>query len=309
MSKKYAFDWEGLKDNIKKEETQKKKVFEKDTRFWRHTADDAGKAAAIIRFIPDKEGNPFVKFYSHSFEYMVDGQKKYWIRNCINTFGYDKECPVCKKNMEYWNSAFEQDKKLASQRKRKLNYISNILVVKNPANPEDEGKVFLYQYGQKIFDKMKQLMFPTDEDLLDDDFKSFVPFDLDEGAEFLLKVKKQGDFPNYDDSKFSSQKSLGNSKEVDRIMDMTYGLDEFMAADKFPSNEDTIKALGVVLGLEIPKSMKEQVEDEPDDLDMEEVTPSVDNIFDDLEEKKDEKSKQKDDDDDDFDLDDWDDFK
>lgn len=306
---KYKFDWDGLKDNIKKEETQKKKTFEKDTRFWRHTADENGKAAAIIRFLPDKEGNPFAKFYSHSFEYMVDGQKKYWIRNCINTFGYDKECPICKKNMEYWNSAFEQDKKLASQRKRKLNYISNILVVKNPANPEDEGKVFLYQYGQKIFDKMKQLMFPTEEDLLDDDFKSFVPFDLEEGAEFLLKVKKQGDFPNYDDSKFSGQKPLGNAKEIDRIMDMTYGLDEFMAADKFPTNEDTIKALGVVLGIEVPKIKKEQIEDEPDDLDMEETTvPSVDNMFDDLEGKKDKKSK-KDDDDDDFDLDDWDDFK
>lgn len=246
---KYKFDWDGLKDKIVKEEKDKKKGFEKDTRFWKPTTDENGKAAAIIRFIPDKNGNPFVKFYSHSFDFMVEGVKKYWIKNCINTFGYDRECPICKKNQEYWNSSFEQDKKIASQRKRKLNFVSNILVIKNPANPEDEGKVYLYQYGQKIYDKMKQLMFPSEEDLLDDDFKSFVPFDLEDGAEFLLKVKKQGDFPNYDDSKFSSQKKLGTDKEIDKIMGLTYDLEEFIKEDKFPTNEETIKVLGTILGI------------------------------------------------------------
>ena len=163
---------------------------------------------------------------------MVDGVKKYWIRNCINTFGYEKDCPVCKKNMEYWNSAFESDKKLASQRKRKLNFVSNILVIKNPANPDDEGKVFLYQYGQKIYDKMKQLMFPSDEDMLDPDFKSFIPFDLEEGADFLLKVKKQGDFPNYDDSKFSGQKPLGDEKKIDaEIKGLTKRFDRNVVLD------------------------------------------------------------------------------
>jgi hypothetical protein len=249
MAKKYSFDWDGLKEKIITEEKTKKKGFEKDTRFWKHTVDDQGKAAAIIRFIPDTDGNPFVKYYSHSFDYMVDGVKKYWIKNCINTFGYEKECPVCKKNQEYWNSSFEQDKKIASQRKRKLVFVSNILVIKNPANPEDDGKVFLYQYGQKIYEKMKALMFPSAEDLLDEDFKSFVPFDLEVGAEFLLKVKKQGDFPNYDDSKFGNQKKLGTEKEIDKIMEKTYLLEEFMKDDKFPTNEETIKVLGTVLGI------------------------------------------------------------
>lgn len=280
---KYKFDWEGLKDNIKKEETQKKKGFEKDTRFWKHTADDQGKAAAVIRFIPDKDGNPFVKYYTHSFDYMVDGVKKYWIRNCINTFGYDKDCPICKKNMEYWNSPFEQDKKLASQRKRKLVFVSNILVVKNPANPDDEGKVFLYQYGQKIYDKMKQLMFPSDEDMLDPDFKSFIPFDLEEGADFLLKVKKQGDFPNYDDSKFSGQKPLGDDKKIDSVMAKTYELNEFMAPEKFPANEETIKTLGSVLGIaaiapvvETVAKPKKEEKEELEDLSFDSETDSYD---------------------------------
>lgn len=280
---KYKFDWDGLKDKIQKEETSKKKTFEKDTRFWRHTADDQGKAAAVIRFIPDKDGNPFVKYYTHSFDYMVDGVKKYWIRNCINTFGYDKDCPICKKNMEYWNSPFEQDKKLASQRKRKLVFVSNILVVKNPANPDDEGKVFLYQYGQKIYDKMKQLMFPSDEDMLDPDFKSFIPFDLEEGADFLLKVKKQGDFPNYDDSKFSGQKPLGDDKKIDSVMAKTYELNEFMAPEKFPANEETIKTLGSVLGIaaiapvvETVAKPKKEEKEELEDLSFDSETDSYD---------------------------------
>ncbi len=271
MAKKYSFDWDSLKEKINKEEKDKKKTFEKDQRFWKHIADDQGKAAAVIRFIPDKNGNPFVKYYSHSFDFMVDGVKKYWIKNCINTFGYEKDCPICKKNMEYWNSAFEQDKKIASQRKRKLNFVSNILVIKNPANPEDEGKVFLYKYGQKIYDKMKQLMFPSDEDMLDPDFKSFVPFDLEEGADFLLKVKKQGDFPNYDDSKFSSQKPLGNEKKIEEVMAQTYDLDEFVDIKNFPTNEETIKVLGTILGISSPKSyelIKEETKDDPsDDID------------------------------------------
>lgn len=280
---KYRFDWDGLKDKIQKEEKEKKKGFEKDTRFWRHTADDQGRAAAVIRFIPDKDGNPFVKYYTHSFDYMVDGVKKYWIRNCINTFGYDKDCPICKKNMEYWNSPFEQDKKLASQRKRKLVFVSNILVVKNPANPDDEGKVFLYQYGQKIYDKMKQLMFPSDEDMLDPDFKSFIPFDLEEGADFLLKVKKQGDFPNYDDSKFSGQKPLGDDKKIDSVMAKTYELNEFMAPEKFPANEETIKTLGSVLGIaaiapvvETVAKPKKEEKEELEDLSFDSETDSYD---------------------------------
>ena len=162
-------------------------------------------------------------------------------------------------------------------------FVSNILVVKNPANPDDEGKVFLYQYGQKIYDKMKQLMFPSDEDMLDPDFKSFIPFDLEEGADFLLKVKKQGDFPNYDDSKFSGQKPLGDEKKIDSVMSKTYELNEFMAPEKFPANEETIKTLGSVLGIaaiapvvETVAKPKKEEKEELEDLSFDSETDSYD---------------------------------
>jgi hypothetical protein len=256
---KFKFDWDALKENIVKEDTKKK--FEKDTRFWTPTKDAAGLANAIFRFVPDTEGQPFVKLYSHSFDYMVEGQKKYWIKNCVNTFGYDRECPICAKNMEYWNSSYDSDKAIASKRKRKLQFISNIYIVKNPACPEDEGKVFLFKYGQKIYDKIKALMFPSEADLADEDFKSFVPFDLYEGADFKLKVEKQGDFPNYDKSAFSVQKPLagGDDKKIEKIMGMTYVLSEFVQDNQFPTNAETIKVLGKLLGLdEVTEPVKEK---------------------------------------------------
>lgn len=302
MAGKFKFDWDALKENIQKEDS-KKKTFEKDQRFWSPTKDSAGLANAVFRFIPDKEGNPFIKLYSHSFDYMNDGNKKYWIKNCVNTFGYDRECPICAKNMEYWNSAYESDKAIASKRKRKLQFISNIYIVKNPGNPEDEGKVFLFKYGQKIYDKIKALMFPSEADLADEDFISFVPFDLYDGADFKLKVEKQGDFPNYDKSAFSAQKPLaaGDDKKIEKIMAATYDLSEFLKDDQFPTNEETMKVLGKVLGLapvEEKKAEKEEKEtskkkapvkeEEPEEISeatdlTEDETPSSDETDEDME--------------------------
>jgi len=275
----FRFDWGKVREEIQKEDS-KKKTFEKDTRFWNPNK-KATNDLYIIRFLPDTEGNPFTKIYSHSFDYQLNGQKKYWIKNCINTFGYDKDCPICKKNMELWNSAFESDKAIASKRKRKLEYTSNILVIKDPNNPDNEGKVFLYKYGAKIYEKIKALMFPTESDLEDPDFVQFVPFDLYEGADFKLKVKQQGEFPFYGDSSFAGQKPLGNDKKIDEVMGMTYKLSEFTNEDQFPTNAETIKALGSILGLDTtkdapaPKTKKEAkvVVEEAEDI--EEITEAT----------------------------------
>lgn len=249
---KYQFDWNKVKEDIK--DGDKKKGFEKDTRFWKPTVDEKGNAIAIIRFLPDANGTPFAKYYTHNFSYMADGVKKYWIRNCVNTFGYDRECPICKKNQEYWNSSFESDKKIASDRKRKLTFVSNIVVLKNPAHPEDEGKVFLFQYGQKIYDKIKQKMFPSDElkALGEGMYDEYIPFDLYEGANFKLVQVKQGDYPNFDQSEFDKQKPLGSDKVIDAVMGKVYDLSEFLADDKFPTNEEVIQKLGTILGLAVP---------------------------------------------------------
>lgn len=243
---KYKFDWGKVKEEVK---NSGKKAFEADPRFWKPTVDEKGNATAIIRFLPDREGTPFAKYYQHNFKYMLDGVKKFYIHNCINTFGYDKECPICKKNQEYYNSDFDSDKAIASERKRKLIFVSNILVIKNPAKPEDEGKVFLYQYGVKIYDKIKDKMFPSDETkaLGEGMYDEYVPFDLEEGADFKFIQVKQGDYPNYDKSEFLKQKPVGNEKFIDKVMSEVHDLSEFTSEDKFISNEEVIKKIGKLL--------------------------------------------------------------
>jgi len=245
---KYKFDWNKVKEDIV--ESDKKKDY-KDVRFWKPTVDEKGNATAVIRFLPSQDGTPFVKFHTHNFQYMVDGQKKFWIKNCINDFGYDRECPICKKNQEYYNSSFDSDKKIATARKRKLNFVSNILVIKNPAKPEEEGKVFLYNYGLKIYEKIKDKMFPSDEKkaLGEGSYDEYIPFDLYEGADFLFEQCKQGEYPNYDKSTFLKQKAVGTDKFIDTVMEQVYDLSEFVGEDKYPSNEEVVKALSSILGL------------------------------------------------------------
>lgn len=279
MAKKFKFDFGKAKDEIKSNE---KKKFQKDPRFWKPTVDEKGNATAIIRFIPDMNGEIHARVYGHNFTYMRDGVKKYWIKNCVNTFGYDRECPICKKNQEYWNSSFEADKKIASQRKRKLTYTSNIVVLKNPANPEDEGKVFLYEYGVKIFEKIKDKMFPSDEmkALGEGMYDEFVPFDLYEGANFKLVQVKQGDFPNYDKSTFDTQRPLGTDEVIEKYMNMTYDLSEFTADDKFPTNDEVISTLGPILGLssvgtEAGSNTSSDAGDDIQDV----TSPSLDELF------------------------------
>jgi hypothetical protein len=249
MANKFAFNWDKVKEEVV--ESGKKKGFQADVRLWKPTVDDKGNATAIIRFLPDQSGTPFVKYYTHNFNYMNDGVKKYWIRNCINTFGFDKECPICKKNHEYYNSAFESDKAIAGQRKRKLVFMANILVIKNPANPEQEGKVYLYTFGQKIYEKIKDKMFPADDvkALGEGMYEEYVPFDLYEGANFKLVQVKQGEYPNYDKSEFGKQAPLGKDALIEKVMSEVYDLSEFMAEDKFPTNVEVVEKLGVLLGL------------------------------------------------------------
>lgn len=291
MAQKFKFSWDKVKEDIKSNESGGgSKNFQKDERFWTPTKNEDGNGTAIIRFLPDMDGTPFVKIYNHGFPYQNNGKKFWWIRNCINTFGYDQKCPICEKNMELWNSAFESDKSIASSRKRKLQYYSNIMVIKNPNKPEDEGKIFLYKYGKKIFDKIAEKMNPTEDMLLDEDYVQFVPFDLYTGSDFLLTVtsvagdKTKGDiYNNYDKSKFSKQKPLfgGDDKKIEDVMGKTHLLSEFIDIKEFPTNEEVVKSLSGVLGIdadsyndEAAKPQTKKKEPKPD-KDVEEVTEST----------------------------------
>jgi hypothetical protein len=213
-----------------------------DERLWKPELDKAGNGYAVIRFLPapDGEDMPWAKIWSHAFK-GPGGQ--WYIENSLTTIG--KDDPVGELNRELWNSGRESDKEVARAQKRKLSYYSNIYVVSDPAHPENEGKVFLYKYGKKIFDKLVEAMQPAfaDETPLD-------PFNLWKGADFKVKIRKVDGYWNYDKSEFAAPGTLGDLSDdkLEKIWKQSYSLAEFEAAKNFKSYEDLKKRLDLVLG-------------------------------------------------------------
>ena len=212
-----------------------------DDRFWKPEVDASGNGYAVIRFLPAPEGEtvPWAKVYSHAFQ----GPGGWYIENSLTTLG--EKDPVGEVNRRLWNSGEEADKDTARRQKRKLSYYSNILVVKDPKNPENEGKTFLYKYGKKIHDKILAAMQP--------EFQDETPinvFDLWEGANFKLKIKKVAGFWNYDSSEFDSVSALSSDDtELETIWKKEHSLEAFVAKDQFKSYEELEKRLNLVLGL------------------------------------------------------------
>ena len=131
-----------------------------DERLWKPELDKTGNGYAVIRFLPSPDGEdiPWAKLYSHAFQ----GPGGWYIENSLTTTG--GKDPVSDYNRELWNSGNEADKDTVRKQKRKLSYYSNIYVVKDQVNPQNEGKVFLFKYGKKIFDKVMEAMQPEFED-------------------------------------------------------------------------------------------------------------------------------------------------
>jgi hypothetical protein len=226
-----------------------------DERFWSLTVDKAQNGYAVIRFLPAPDGEdlPFVKIYSHAFQ----GSSGWLIDNCLTTL--NQKCPVCEHNSGLWNSGMDSNKEVARKQKRKLTYVSNIYVVKDPANPENEGKVFLFKYGKKIFDKLTEAMQPEFEDETPID-----PFDFWTGANFKLKAKNVAGYRNYDSSEFASQGALLNDDDaMEAIWKKQYSLAEFVSPDQFKSYEEMKKRLDSVLGGKSTR-VDSEVEDEDD---------------------------------------------
>ena len=211
-----------------------------DDRLWKLDVDKSGNGYAVIRFLPAPDGEdlPFVKLYSHAFQ----GSGGWYIENSLTTLG--QKDPVSEYNTTLWNNGTDAGKELARKQKRKLTYVSNIYVVKDPANPENEGKVFLYKYGKKIFDKITTAMQPEfeDEEAID-------PFDFWQGANFKLKAKNVAGYRNYDSSEFAAVSALLDDDEaMEGIWKKQYSLEEFVAPDQFKSYDDLKKRLDYVLG-------------------------------------------------------------
>lgn len=212
---------------------------QKDERFWQPEVDKAGNGSAVIRFLPPPKGEdlPWVRIWNHAFKGPTG---KWYIENSLTTLG--KSDPVSELNSELWNSGNEDNKKIAQSQKRKLVYISNIYVVKDPAHPENEGKVFLYKYGKKIFDKIKDVMQPQFEDE-----EPINPFDFWKGANFKLKIRNVENYRNYDKSSFDSVSLLADDDEMEQIWNKQYSLQEFLDPRYFKSYDELKSKLETVL--------------------------------------------------------------
>jgi len=224
--------------NPEKEKTS----YQEDTRYWRAAVDKAGNGYAVVRFLPAIEGEelPWVRVFSHGFQ---GPSGRWYIENSLTTLG--KSDPVSDANNELWNSGSEANKELARKRKRRLNYISNILVVKDPANPENEGKTFLFKYGKKIFDKINDVMFPAFADE-----QAINPFDFWKGANFKLKIRKVEGFTNYDKSEFEGITELfeGDDDKIEAVWKAEHALQQFVDPSNFKPYEELKKKFDEIIG-------------------------------------------------------------
>ena len=215
-----------------------------DERIWKPVVDKSGNGYAIIRFLPEPEGCdlPWSRVYTHAFQ----GTGGWYIENSLTTLG--QKDPVSEHNSELWNSGSDANKEIARKQKRRLSYYSNIYVVSDPTNPQNEGKVFLYKYGKKIFDKIMESMKPefVDETPIN-------PFDFWAGANFKLKIRRVEGYQNYDKSEFGSAEALfDDDAKLETIYNSLYNLNEFTDANNFKSYEKLKERLDSVLGLKKP---------------------------------------------------------
>jgi len=228
-------------EELAKKFENEKKSTQKDDRFYYPARDDNGNAHAVIRFLmpPEGEDSPWVKTYSHAFK---SDSGRWFIEECPTTIG--KDCVCCSENGKLWNSGIESDKDIVRQRKRRLQYVANILVVEDKKNPENEGKVFLFKFGAKIFDMIKGAMYPE----FDDEEPCNV-FDFWEGANFNLRIRKVAGQTNYDKSSFGSPAPIADSDEkIERIWKQEYSLAEFLSPDRFKSEEELAKSFARAVG-------------------------------------------------------------
>ena len=256
-----------LLGEVQKENAPQEKKSYKDERLWKPEVDKSGNGYAVIRFLPAVEGEdmPWAKVWNHAFQ----GPTGQWyIENSLTTLG--QKDPVSELNTQYWNTGLESDKEIARKQKRKLQYFSNIYVVSDSKHPENEGKVFLFRYGKKIFDKIMAAMQPEFEDE-----KAINPFDFWEGANFKLKIRKVAGYWNYDSSDFDNPSALFDSDaKIEEVWKKQYPLSEFTATTNFKSYEELKARLDAVLsGSVTVGNVAEQMEDEPLETPKVDTTP------------------------------------
>lgn len=211
----------------------------KDDRFWQPTVDKAGNGYAVIRFLPSPgdEDVPFIRMFDHGFQ----GPGGWYIEKSLTTIGQTD--PVSEHNSKLWNSGIEANKEIARKQKRRLSFYSNIYVVNDPGNPSNEGKVFLFKYGKKIFDKLNDAMnpqYPDDE--------AVNPFDFWAGANFKLKIRNVEGYRNYDKSEFDKPSPLfEDDEQLETVWKQEHSLKAFLEPKEFKSYDELKKKLNRAL--------------------------------------------------------------
>ena len=213
-----------------------------DTRFWKPTVDDSGNGYAVVRFLPAAEGSelPWVRYFDHFFK----GPTGQWyVEKSLTTLGNND--PVSEYNSRLWNTGIDEDKETARRQKRRLHYVANIMVISDPSNPANEGKVFLYDFGKKIFDKVMDKMqpeFPGEEPIN--------PFDFWSGADFQLKIRNVAGYRNYDKSEFKTPSALfeGDETRLEATYNQLHDSSEFADTGSYKSYDELKSRLEVVLG-------------------------------------------------------------
>jgi|TARA_B110000240_G_C13490737_1_gene449484 hypothetical protein len=227
-----------LEQNLAPEDQSNKNKYQ-DDRFWKPEMDKTGNGYAVVRFLPSIEGEdlPWQRIWSHAFQ----DKGGWYIENSLTTLS--QKDPVSEENTRLWNTGVDSDKEIARKRKRKLSYHANILVVSDPKHPENEGKVKLYKFGKKIFDKITEAMQPAFEDE-----SPINPFDFWKGANFKLKIRKVDGYWNYDKSEFESVSAIAESDDkIKEIWSKQYALKAFVDPSNFKSYEELKEKLHRVI--------------------------------------------------------------
>ena len=236
-----------------------KKSYQDDT-MWKPELDKTGNGYAVVRFLPTPEGEemPWVSYFDHGFQ----GPGGWYIEKSLTTL--NKKDPVSEYNTQLWNTGIEANKEIARKQKRRLHYVSNVYVVSDPKNPDNEGKVFKYRYGKKIFEQLKEAISPAFEDE-----QAINPFDLREGANFKIKIRKVDGYWNYDKSEFDSISPLFDDEEkLNTIYNSVHSLSDVIAPSEFKSYEELKEKLDRVLGLtgSVSNSTAESVAEDLDEV-------------------------------------------
>ena len=222
-----------------------------DDTIWKPTVDDAGNGYAVIRFLPSESDVPWVQYWDHFFKGPTN---KWYVEKSLTTIGQDD--PMSESNSRLWATGREEDRDIVRKRKRKLHYVANILVISDPSAPQNEGKVFKYDFGKRIFDKINDMMqpqFPGETPVN--------PFDLWDGADFQLKIRKYEGYRNYDKSEFKSPSPLfeGDETRLQAVMNTIHDISHYVDPKTFKSYEELSAQVTMVLGETAPRTVKEEV--------------------------------------------------